>query len=411
MEKNLFDQMQPVIDNLDTGKDLRPENRAARRPSGEPLLVHFNQYIDRLFQVYERPRVRLGFHTGYWTIAFVLLLVRLETFYAGEQKADLYLFTALFGGLLMALFYGWRRLIAFISRSRQWPLLVPMLLLTHYSLATLFWVMTEAGYLYFEHGEIYRAYARRLIEQGQWTVIHSGAVLLFNLTLIGVFLIPGFLMQLVRQLFTVYRQYTRLEQEKLQIELNFLKNQINPHFFFNTLNNLFALTLQQSDKAPGMILQLSDMMRYSLYETNEDRVPLEKEIRFIQDYIDLERLRHEDAVQVDFGVEGDVNGLEMAPLILVTFIENAFKHGVRSTSQASWVDIRMQLEGPRLTFTVENNKPATRTLPGNLLRQTAGGIGIANTRKRLNLLYPGKHQLTIQDEPARYSVQLIIHLA
>ena len=343
----------------------------------------------------------------------MLLFIRLETqFYGHDMNADTYLFTMIFWLLLVGSLYGWSFLIRYVFENRRWLLLLPAVVLTYYAFALSYWLMLKVSYLYFDHKAPFRAAAAGILSQGDvWTQIHSGRVATFNLTLIGVFLLPAFLLKLARHLFVAQRRYLQLEQEKLQVELDFLKNQINPHFFFNTLNNLFALTLQQSEKAPDMILRLSDMMRYSLYETNENRVPLSKEIRFIEDYIGLEKLRHDDKVEVTFEVEGDPGDQKMAPLILVTFIENAFKHGARSTMHSAWIHIRMRLEGETLIFSVANNKPVRRNPAGNLMRQTTGGIGIANTRKRLHLLYPDKHQLDITDDPDQYLVQLTVLLS
>jgi sensor histidine kinase YesM len=147
-----------------------------------------------------------------------------------------------------------------------------------------------------------------------------------------------------------------LTQEKLRAELNFLKTQIHPHFLFNTLNNLYALTLKKSDRAPETVLKLSELINYMLYECVSDEVQLTKEMKFIRNYIDIEKMRYGDKLDVDLRVSGEVNERKIAPLILLPFVENCFKHGASEELQQSWVKITVDLQ-PRITIVkVENNK-------------------------------------------------------
>ncbi|HZY83068.1 MAG TPA: histidine kinase [Cyclobacteriaceae bacterium] len=180
-----------------------------------------------------------------------------------------------------------------------------------------------------------------------------------------------------------------LLQERLQAELKFLKTQIHPHFLFNTLNNLYALTLKKSDLAPAMVLKLSELINYMLYECREDEVLLEKEIKFIYNYVDIERLRYGDKLDVDIRVRGNVNGRKITPLLLLPFVENCFKHGASLELDQSWVKIEIELLPDRTLFKVENNKVATADEP------RMQGIGINNAKRRLDLLYPGNHELRI----------------
>jgi sensor histidine kinase YesM len=180
-----------------------------------------------------------------------------------------------------------------------------------------------------------------------------------------------------------------LLQDKLQAELKFLKTQIHPHFLFNTLNNLYALTLKKSDHAPAMVLKLSELINYMLYECREDEVLLEREIKFIYNYVDIERLRYGDKLDVDIRVHGNVNGRKIAPLLLLPFAENCFKHGASLELDQSWVKVDIEVLPDRTLFKVENNK-VTNTRKSNI-----EGIGINNVKRRLDLLYPGNHELKI----------------
>lgn len=217
------------------------------------------------------------------------------------------------------------------------------------------------------------------------------------------------LVTLTSTVLRVITDWWRYQQEKqilqtqtIQSELRFLKSQINPHFLFNTLNNLYALTLKKSDKAPEIVLKLSEIMRYMLYDCNERQVPLEREVQYIHNYLALERLRQPKGADIQFVAEGHISDQMIAPLIFVPFLENSFKHGLNHhTRGGGYVRLRLRVEGKQLEFFIENNKPEPPPPPS-----ASGGIGLANVRQRLDLLYPGKYTMDIQDDPDRYAVTL-----
>lgn len=203
------------------------------------------------------------------------------------------------------------------------------------------------------------------------------------------------------------RERTVLENQNMQSELRFLKSQINPHFLFNTLNNLYALTLKKSDKAPEIIIKLSEMMRYMLYECNEKQVFLENEVNYIRNYLDLEKLRQDKNVEITFDVYGHVGKQMIAPLMFIPFIENSFKHGLNNHIAKGYVHIYLDVETDSVTLQVENSKPDS--LPQNY-HLRSGGIGLVNVKRRLNLLYPDQYQLDIDDQPNKYSIFLKLTL-
>ena len=209
---------------------------------------------------------------------------------------------------------------------------------------------------------------------------------------------------------TDWAKQTRVQQEletrTMQTELNFLKSQINPHFLFNTLNSLYALTLKKSDEAPEVVIKLSEMMRYMLYECNEKLVPLSKEVAYIGNYLDLERLRHKH-LDIKFEVEGTVGDLQVAPLIFISFIENAFKHGAANHISAGFVQIHIFIDKNELNLYVENSKPEKQ--PAQEHRRS-GGIGLVNVKRRLEILYPEGYHLDIFDKPNTYGVNLWMRL-
>lgn len=199
-----------------------------------------------------------------------------------------------------------------------------------------------------------------------------------------------------------------LEQDRVTSELSFLKAQINPHFFFNTLNNIYALTLVNADTSRKAIHQLSRMMRYVLYDTQNSTTQLSQEIAFIKDYISLMQLRLTDVVKIDFSSPALLKDQAIAPMIFLPFIENAFKHGVSAT-QPSNINIAVKQNSDTIELTVVNT--IIKEQSNNL--EEASGIGLNNTRRRLDLLYPGKHILTIKENAAEsiYSVHLTLDLS
>ena len=195
-----------------------------------------------------------------------------------------------------------------------------------------------------------------------------------------------------------------LENVQLTAELQFLKAQINPHFLFNTLNNLYYLAYTQSPNTPEVVAKLAQMMRYLLEESNQPTVPLSQEIEFMRSYLHLEELRLNHPVPLTFVVEGEPAGVSIAPLLLMTFLENAFKHGVRNNDPTAWVRVLLRVTPTGCDYTVANGRPSAPT-PASL-----PGTGLLNVRRRLALSYPDRHKLRLDDRPTQYHVHLTLHL-
>lgn len=194
-----------------------------------------------------------------------------------------------------------------------------------------------------------------------------------------------------------------IANEKLQAELSFLKAQINPHFLFNTLNNIYALASTQSEHTAAAVMKLSSIMRYVLTEARNDLVPLEKEILFTSHYIELQKMRLTDKTNIDFTINGDPAGRQIAPLLLLPFVENAFKYGI-STREWSPIRILLDINKDSLYFSISNHKHLNTSL--RMADNT--GIGISNTKRRLDLLYEGRYELIIDDKNNEFSVHLNI---
>ncbi len=199
----------------------------------------------------------------------------------------------------------------------------------------------------------------------------------------------------------------QLAQEKLEAELKFLKAQIHPHFLFNTLNNVYALTLKKSDNAPEMVLKLSDLLNYMLYECNAAKVLLKKEIVLVENYLALEKLRYGERLDASFNVMGTISNEQIAPLLILPFVENSFKHGVSGSTGESWVSIDLQVKNDEMTLKVENSKGSGN---GKDEQNYKAGIGLNNVRRRLELLYEDAHELKILDTEDSYLVVLKLKL-
>jgi two-component system, LytTR family, sensor histidine kinase AlgZ len=195
-----------------------------------------------------------------------------------------------------------------------------------------------------------------------------------------------------------------LENEKLTAELTFLKAQINPHFLFNTLNNLYYLAFTNSPNTTEVIAKLSQMMRYMIYDSNHEKVILSKEIEYIENYISLEKLRLNNQIPITLKVEGDANQVKIVPLILITFLENAFKHGVSNNSKDAYISINLLIQNKELIYTVENSK-----LEKN--NHEKSGIGLQNVKRRLDLSYHQKCHLEVTDTEKEYKIVLTLDIS
>ena len=201
------------------------------------------------------------------------------------------------------------------------------------------------------------------------------------------------------------KERKEMENQKLTAELSLLKSQINPHFFFNTLNNIYSLAIQKSRKTPEAIVKLSELMRYIIYESDKDLVPLKKELEYIRNYVELQQLRLMSNVKITYQIEGIYSDVMIEPLLFLPFIENAFKHGIDYTKDCE-IKIKFAIDSDLLVFTVEN------PLVQQSKKQAAesSGIGLANTKKRLQLLYGDKYELKVNQKDDHFTIELALKI-
>ncbi len=210
--------------------------------------------------------------------------------------------------------------------------------------------------------------------------------------------------------FAQQQKLERIEQDRLANELQLLKSQIQPHILFNSLNNLYHFALEKSEYVPGLIIKLSNVLRYVLYETKEERVPVGKELVFVRDYIDLQEIQYKGrgVIRSDIQNEYENESLMIAPFLLIPFIENSFKHSFGTKIKDVFIDMKISIEGGEIHLYVRNNFEQ-KSGEGEELIQ--GGIGLVNVRKRLQLLYPNQHSISVFEGDKEYTVDVKIKLA
>ena len=198
------------------------------------------------------------------------------------------------------------------------------------------------------------------------------------------------------------KEAIRLDKEKLETELKFLKSQVNPHFLFNALNNIYSLSVTQAPQTPETVMQLSEILRYMVYDSNEPKVPLEKEIKYIQNFIDLKLLKDSRGMDVQLDIPSAAPNLMIPPLLFIPFVENAFKHSKIEDLNEGFVSVKLSVEGNQIVFNVINSLPTQK-----FTKDKQGGVGLDNIKKRLKLLYPADHfELDIKQDEKQYESTL-----
>lgn len=339
-------------------------------------------FLDRLFS-----RHRWAIHIIFWT--GVLLMYSI--FFG--RKNDNYTQTFFFVGMLMPVTIGTTYFLIYFLLPRY-------LLKQHYGFFLLYFAYTLIIALFLEM--IIAILTFILIAELQIRNMSPASVdLFFLMTSLLMVVFLGVAIKLLLHWRQSREDYQILMREKVEAELKFLKVQLNPHFLFNTLNNLYYLTTEKSDKAPRAILQLSEMLDYVLHSGKSEFVPLSSEIRQAENYIALEQLRYEDRITINKSISGQVEDFTIAPMILLTLIENAYKHGVMKVPGKSWINLMINCTPEQLVISVRNSRRST---------EAGNGIGLENLKGRLSLLYGPDHTLRFENnDPDEFSVDLMLN--
>ncbi|MCQ2204622.1 MAG: sensor histidine kinase [Bacteroidales bacterium] len=190
-----------------------------------------------------------------------------------------------------------------------------------------------------------------------------------------------------------------LMHQNIEFEMKFLKSQINPHFLFNAMNNIYALSIIKSERTPEMILKLSDMLRFTLYESENKKVKVGREVDYIINFIEFQKIKMDSEPNIRVDISNCNKELMIEPMLLVPFIENSFKHGNIDNTKKGWLQVEIKTLGPMLVFQVANSLPSIA-----INKDVVGGIGVENVRKRLDMLYPGRYELSITTDDSEFRV-------
>lgn len=340
---------------------------------------YFRILINRLV------RDRVLQHILFWCLSFLILMNVLKV--SAEVKRIDLIYTAVFHIPIV--------LIVYVNLRLLFPLFWEKRLYYSYSLMVI--AVTAVGSVF------YLLLFDRWIDfifRGYYFIAYYS---FWDISLFfAIFLLSTSLIHLARGWFRAQE----LEHEKSSAELKALKSQINPHFLFNSLNSIYSLARKQSKEVPDKIVQLSDLMRHIIYDSEADFIPLNKEIEMVRNYIALQNLRTKENEKIQFEVLGETQDKKVAPLLFLPFVENSFKHGMKGGAADAFVKIKMEVSGKVLTFELENSKGEQNLLNDEKYK----GIGIENVRKRLELIYPEQHELKISDNPESFKVLLQIQI-
>lgn len=203
----------------------------------------------------------------------------------------------------------------------------------------------------------------------------------------------------VRHLNKTRQREIDLMHQNIEFEMKFLKSQINPHFLFNAMNNIYALSIIKSDRTPEMILKLSDMLRFTLYESESKKVKVGREVDYIVNFIEFQKIKMDSEPNIKVDISNCNKELMIEPMLLIPFIENSFKHGNIDNTKKGWLQVEIKTLGPMLIFQVANSLPSIA-----INKDVVGGIGVENVRKRLDMLYPGRYELDIKTDDSEFRV-------
>jgi len=338
------------------------------------------------------PILRIVQHLAFWVLSFFVFLYLFKTG-AKPEKID-YVYTILFQlTLIPAVYINIELLLPKLGNRKR-------ILFYLFSLVILIILFAWINYNFFDNWS-----AKVFPDYFFISYFTFGEIVAF----FTVYIIITMLLKLSKSWFLVSALQTELlekEKQKAKVELKALKAQINPHFFFNTLNSIYSMALDKDERLPGTVLQLSDLMRYFLYGSRDNFIPLEKDLTVVKEYIALQKLRSNAQLDIETKISGEIGDQQIAPLLLITFLENAFKHGAKGSTENTFIKLTINVEKDKLNFTVENNK-------GYIDEVKTGdhnGLGLENVKRQLELLYPGKHLLNIKDEHDRFTVALQLSL-
>jgi LytS/YehU family sensor histidine kinase len=329
-------------------------------------------------------------HVSFWVLYFSYRVYDLYD-YLGLKKGAIYTGLPMFFNVIVC-YVHYFFILPVLFRDKQWKKYARWLIILLLPIITLRILAENQIFIHLTSNENY--YNTVKLTRMVSTVWDTLSFLLFT----------G-MIRFVLDWFELENKKNQLENEKLVAELNYLKSQINPHFLFNTLHNLNYLVYAGSANATEVIIKLSNIMRYMIYDAGKEQVLLPSEIEYMNDYIHLESIRLNQVFQLDFPIHGAIDQVKIAPLMLIPFLENAFKHGVSDQETNCWIKIKLVIENDQLHYHVSNKK-----LKMTIQNKLKSGFGLSNVKKRLALSYPDKHTLEVIDTDEIYQIDLTLQL-
>jgi sensor histidine kinase YesM len=329
-------------------------------------------------------------HISFWVLYFSYRIYDIQA-YTGLQRAFIY--TGLPTGFnVLASYIHYIFILPLLFRDKNWRKYVVLLIMLLIPILCARILTENQVYAQFAPSEDYfKTLKFSRIVSTVWDTL--------------TFLAFTGMIRFVLDWFALENKRKQLENEKLNAELNYLKSQINPHFLFNTLHNLNSLVYAGAKNANDVIIKLSNIMRYMIYESGNERVHLASEINYMNDYVHLESIRLNNSFKLYFKISGPVEQVKIAPLMLITFLENAFKHGVSDQEPDCWINVDLSVTGNELRYRIANKK--IKSAKQNKLKS---GFGLENVTRRLSLSYPNKHSLVVNDLEDSYEIELTLHL-
>ncbi|KAA2243519.1 hypothetical protein F0L74_13585 [Chitinophaga agrisoli] len=354
------------------------------------------------FEKFYTPRVRIYAHTVMWVLHTLLYTLTYLVLFPDSLGVELIFALRNTLGAMIFFYPIFYFIIPRLLQRGRFLVGIILLFLPFLAWCIInYWTALFVDSAFTIHNEEVKLPVKRLVHGGFSEAVSISRALQYSLAIIMT-IAPSMSVKLVLDIIRATTRTLRLERDNLNLEIDFLKSQLNPHFLFNTLNNIYALSIRNDKLAADLILNLSNMMRYTLYDSNTPMVQLSKEVAFLKNYVDLESIRYGKKASILFECDQEqIQEQQVAPLLMFPFIENAFKHSHNAAIDKCWIKVSIHVDGDHLCFIAANSKEETP-----VKKREVGGIGIVNSKKRLALLYPDKHSLVIDDASDQFKVTM-----
>lgn len=369
-----------------------------------PVIFRKKRLDAVLFGTDTNTYARLVLHLIFWACIFEWFVLQANWVVGNTDKAACYLIAFQKNVIIIACFYG----ISYLLGSKLSNVRIGILILVALSLTFIVYGITSYSLYHYINAHyatpgFFQRFVKNISTQGLWTFVRYENVIYYYIEQLGFALFIPLSIKIFRITYKANFAKLKLEKDNLMLEVDFLRSQINPHFLFNTLNSVYGLIEDKDEVAANLVHSLSDMMRYPLYQANGKETEVSRELDFISSYVAIQKIRHSKRLTITTDFSKDIMNFKVPPLLLIDFVENAFKHGADQISKGAWITINASLtDQQEFCFQISNLKPGTNT------KSEQKGIGIANAQRRLDILYPNKHQLIITETADTYSVTLKI---